>query len=81
MSYREQYENLKNVYNFFGPIDSEMGRIDMSIQFEKAQTHENQFMKRFRDIYEIFKKISKLLAKNIETLSQKQKVKDTFSSS
>ena len=38
-------------------------------------------MKRFRDIYKIFKNLSKLPAKNIETLSQKQKVEETFSPS
>ena len=36
-------------------------------------------MKRSRDISGIFKKISKLPIENIETLSQKQKVEDTFS--
>ena len=35
-------------------------------------------MKRSRDIYGIFKKISKLGTENIETLSQKQNVEKTF---
>ena len=50
----------------------------MPTQSKKAQTHENQPIKRSRNISEIFKKISNLPAKNIETLSQKQKVKKTF---
>ena len=53
----------------------------MSTQSKKAQAHENQPMKRSRNIYEIFKKISKLAVENIETLSQKQKVEETFSPS
>ena len=36
-------------------------------------------MKRFRDIYVILKKISKLPIKNIKTLSQRQKMGKTYS--
>ena len=49
--------------NFLGPSGSEMGRIDMPrpnraspIQSDKAQAHENQPMKRSKDIMEILKK-------------------------
>ena len=53
----------------------------MPTQSEKAQSHENRPMKRSRDIYGILKKKSKLPAKNIEILFQKQKIDDIFSSS
>ena len=50
-------------------------------QSNEARTHENQPMKRSRDIYEIFKKNSKLPTENIETLSQRKKMEETFSPS
>ena len=63
-----------------------MGRINMSspnraspTKYNKAQAHENQPIKRSRDIYENFKKISKLPIENIETLSQRKKMEETFS--
>ena len=78
--------DIKN--NFLDPSGSEMGRIYMpssnhakSIQSDKAQTHDNQSMKRSKDIFEILKKISKLSIKNIKTMSQKKKVDETFSPS
>ena len=60
--------------NFYGPINSGMGIIDM-------QPNSRKPMKKSRDIYEIFKKISKLSTKNIKILSQKKKVDETFSPS
>ena len=65
-----------------------MVRIDMSstnctssTQSNKARTYENQPIKRSKDIYEIFKKISKLQTENIDTLSQRKKMEETFSPS
>ena len=56
------YDFIDTQNNFFGPNGSEMSGIDMSnsncassTQFDKTQAHENQPMKRFRDISEIFK--------------------------
>ena len=53
--YYYYYYLLLTLKIIFGPNSSGIGRIDMSTQFEKAQAHENQPMKRFRDIYGVFK--------------------------
>ena len=62
-----------------------MSRIDMPspnrtilTQFEKAKAHDNQPMKRSRDISRIFKFLSKLLIESGETLSQREKMNETF---
>ena len=47
-------------------------------QFDKDRAHENQPMKRSKDIFEIFKYFFKAIAENIKTLSQEQKWRRLF---